>query len=120
MKKVLMLAAIIVMFSATASLADAERGKEIFNSKSKGKCAVCHKFGKKKVGPDLAGVMNRAPEEWVRKWLADPPAVWSGDDPYTLEMKKRIKKEKKKRTSHKTPKLSAQMIDDLIDYLKTK
>ena len=120
MKKISLLAALLIFLFVTAAHADAKRGEEIYNTKSKGKCAVCHKFGKKLVGPDLTGVTQRTTKEWLKKWLADPKKVWSENDPYMMELKKRLKKEKKKTPSHKAPKLTAEMIDDLIDFLKTK
>jgi len=120
MKNISLLAALFLFSIVTAAHADAERGKEIYNTKSKGKCAVCHKFGKKVVGPDLTGVTKRATEKWLKKWLADPKKVWNENDPYVMELKKRLKKEKRKKPSHKTRELTAEMIDDLIDFLKTK
>ena len=120
MNKILLLTALFIFSFITAAHADAKRGEEIFNTKSKGKCAVCHKFGKKVVGPDLTGVTKRTTEAWLKKWLADPKKVWNENDPYMMELKKKLKKEKKKKPSHKTRKLSAEMIDDLIDFLKTK
>jgi len=120
MKKISLLAAIFILLFATAAYADAKRGEEIYKSKSKGKCAICHKFGKKLVGPDLTGVTKRATEEWLKKWLADPKKVWTENDPYMMDLKKKMKKVKRKKPSHKTPPLTAEMIDDLIDFLKTK
>jgi mono/diheme cytochrome c family protein len=39
-------------------------------------CAACHTVGRGKlVGPDLAGVMQRRTEDWLRRWLADPPLM---------------------------------------------
>ena len=120
MKKVSLLAALFLFSMIAVAHADAKRGEEIYNTKSKGRCAVCHKFGKKLVGPDLTGVTGRATEKWIKKWLADPKKVWNENDPYMVDLKKRMKKMKRKKPSHKTPPLTADMIDDLIDFLKTK
>ncbi|MFQ5432675.1 MAG: c-type cytochrome [Nitrospinota bacterium] len=120
MKNISLLTALFVFFLITAAHADAKKGEEIYNTKSLGKCSVCHKFGKKKVGPDLAGVTKRATEEWLNKWLANPKKVWNENDPYMMDLKKRMKKVKKKKPGHKTPPLTAEMINDLIDFLKTK
>jgi cytochrome c2 len=120
MSKIPLFAALFaVLFTATV-YADAKKGEEIFNAKSKGKCKVCHKFGKKLVGPDLTGITKGASIDWIKKWLADPKKVWNENDPYTLEMKKRLKREKKKKPGHKTPPLTDEMINDLVDFLKTK
>ena len=120
MNKISLLAALFLFSTVTAAHADAERGKEIFNDKKKAKCAVCHKFGKKVVGPDLVGVTKRTTGEWIKKWLADPKKVWNENDPYMMVLKKKMKKLKKKKPTHKTPPLTAEMINDLVDFLKTK
>lgn len=111
---------LFVTLSASFVYADAKRGEEIFNTKSKGKCAICHKFGKKAVGPDLTGVTQRTSIDWLKKWLADPKKVWTENDPYMAALKKKMKKEKRKKPSHKSPPLTGEQIDDLVDFLKTK
>jgi mono/diheme cytochrome c family protein len=44
-------------------------------------CIRCHTVGKGKyVGPDLAGVGQRRPRPWLRRWLLDPPGMIAGDE----------------------------------------
>lgn len=56
--------------------AKADMGERVYKSKG---CASCHAFGKKSAGPDLAGVTSRREEEWLRRWLKDPPAMVKTD-----------------------------------------
>ncbi|MCZ4280661.1 cytochrome c family protein [Kiloniella laminariae] len=39
---------------SAAAAADVAAGKKVFN-----KCKACHAIGKSKIGPDLAGIINR-------------------------------------------------------------
>ncbi len=43
-------------------------GTTIFASK----CASCHKFGERYVGPDLKGVMTRRSPEWILNMILNP------------------------------------------------
>ena len=54
-----------------------DSGKEIFQQN----CAVCHKIGGGRlVGPDLAGVNDRHPEDWLLKFIkSSQTTVKSGD-----------------------------------------
>ncbi|MBI5749189.1 MAG: cytochrome c [Nitrospinae bacterium] len=102
-------------------LADAVKGQAVFNDTKVGNCKSCHDTGdKKKVGPGLKGITERASKDWLTKWLEDTKAVWDANDSYTQDLKKRVKKEGKPKSAHKTPvKLSAEQITDVIDYLAT-
>ena len=46
----------------------AETGKEVFEAK----CTACHKMGKRFVGPDLVGVVDRREPEWIMNMILDP------------------------------------------------
>ncbi|MDO5607577.1 MAG: cytochrome c [Capnocytophaga sp.] len=46
----------------------AAAGKEAFDLK----CTACHKIGRKFVGPDLTGVMERRSPEWVMNMILNP------------------------------------------------
>lgn len=60
-----------------ATTALAEDGKAIFE----GKCAACHSIGKGRLlGPDLAGVSDRRPEDWLIKFIKSPDAVLKSGD----------------------------------------
>ena len=113
------IAAVIASMAATgAARADMNAGKAFFAGP--GKCANCHNINeKKKVGPGLANVTKRATEDWLKKWLKDPPATWNAEDEYTKQLKVIMKKEGKPKPSHATKPLSDQEIQDLLDYMKT-
>jgi cytochrome c551/c552 len=55
----------------------AKRGKSLFANKG---CTACHTIGKGKLaGPDLMGVTQRRSEDWLKRWLKDPPAMIGSD-----------------------------------------
>jgi mono/diheme cytochrome c family protein len=71
-----------VELSATIDTALATQGKAIFESK----CAACHKFGERYVGPSLAGVTERRKPEWIMNMILNPqemiqqdPGVYDAD-----------------------------------------
>lgn len=53
---------------ATIDDALAATGKEVFEAK----CTACHKIGKRFVGPDLTGVVDRREPEWIMNMILDP------------------------------------------------
>ena len=119
MGKIAALGAMFLFISAPYVFADTAAGKAVFKI---GKCKNCHHItAKKKVGPGLAGISKRAPEEWLKAWLKDYKAVWTANEGYTKILKKVMKKESKPKTTHKEVKmkLSDQQINDLLEYLKT-
>jgi cytochrome c2 len=55
-----------------------EKGKEIFNSK----CNACHTIGGgRKIGPDLEGVTEKRPHDWLVNFTADPEHMFEQNDP---------------------------------------
>lgn len=55
----------------------AKRGGSLFTGKG---CNACHTIGKGKlVGPDLAGVTERRPLDWLRRFIADPLGMMETD-----------------------------------------
>lgn len=106
--------------SAPFAFADAGKGEALFGDKNAAKCTVCHQIGKKSMGPDLAGVGKRHTKKWIVGWLTDTQGTWSGSDPETADLKKRVNKEKKPKPAHSTPKLSEEQAGDLADFLLTK
>ena len=117
----LLLAFTGIFFNYSFVSADVVKGQAVFNNTNVGNCKSCHDTGdKKKVGPGLKGITDRASKEWLTKWLEDTPAVWDANDSYTQDLKKRVKKEGKPKSAHKTPvKLTAEQITDVIDYMVT-
>lgn len=110
-----------ILFSYSFASADGAKGESIFKDTKVGNCKTCHDTGdKKKMGPGLKGVTDRASKEWITKWLEDTQAVWDANDAYTQDLKKRTKKEGKPKPAHKVPaKLTPEQITDLLDYLST-
>ncbi len=47
------------------------KGEELFETK----CTACHKMGKRFVGPDLVGVVNRRTPEWIMNMILDPEGM---------------------------------------------
>jgi cytochrome c2 len=62
---------------------DAEAGKQAFEQK----CVACHTVGKGNlVGPDLKGVTERRPREWLEQWIAAPDAMLAKKDPVAIAL----------------------------------
>jgi mono/diheme cytochrome c family protein len=53
----------------------ASHGREIFDTK----CAVCHKFEERYVGPALAGVTERRKPEWIMNMMLNPDEMIKQD-----------------------------------------
>ena len=112
-KLTVFLAAALMVGATSVFGASAANGKKLFNSFSKGKCKMCHNTSAaKKVGPGLAGVVNRAAKgaahggkkltpAVIRKIISNPKAVSGGA----------------KMPANK--KLSKGEINDIVAYLKT-
>ena len=50
-------------------------GKEIFDSK----CATCHKFEERYVGPPMAGITKRREPEWIMNMMLNPDQMIKED-----------------------------------------
>ena len=73
----------ICVFLFNSLVLNAKSGEENFNSL----CMTCHSLTDKVlVGPGLAGVKDRAPEEWLIKWIKDPNALLTANDKYATEI----------------------------------
>ena len=58
--------------------AKAKAGQKVWGAKA---CMGCHTIGKGRLaGPDLAGILDRRTEAWVREWLKDPEAMFEKDE----------------------------------------
>ncbi len=106
----------LIAFSARASAeakgGDAAKGKSIFDSK----CTLCHTVGGgKKIGPDLKGVTERRPEEWMTKFISDPDKMFSEKDPTAMGLLKEFNGVKMTNQG-----LTADQVADVIAYLKTQ
>ncbi len=68
---------------ANAAETGADAGKQIFQEK----CTACHTIGNGPlVGPDLKGVTERRPREWLEQWIAAPDAMLAKKDPIAIEL----------------------------------
>lgn len=66
-----------ILIGAQAAFAQ-ESGKELFQQR----CAACHSIGGGRlVGPDLAGVNDRRPEDWLLKFIKSSQTVVQSGDP---------------------------------------
>ena len=57
-----------VTLGETVDEALAATGKEVYEAK----CTACHKMGKRFVGPDLVGIVDRREPEWIMNMILDP------------------------------------------------
>ena len=66
-----------VTSSVGATTLDAERGKDLFRTRG---CAGCHSIGEgPRVGPDLAGLLERREPEWIVAMIARPDSMLQHD-----------------------------------------
>lgn len=109
-KRALVFALVAAAWPVAAGAQDAARGEALFMRLCKG----CHRLTDSvMVGPGLAGVTARRGDEWLRRWLEDPPAMRSTDpDAQTLSKPFRSHMRKIKDME------STQNREDIIAYLK--
>jgi protein SCO1/2 len=63
---------------ADAKPVTVHNGQRLFQSK----CSACHSIGHgDKLGPDLAGVVDRREQAWLARYIADPPKLREQGDP---------------------------------------
>src|SRR5215472_2684043 len=75
------IAGIWAALPAVANAADA--GQQIFQEK----CVACHTIGKGPlVGPDLKGVTERRPHDWLEQWISAPEAMVAKKDSYAVDL----------------------------------
>lgn len=86
----------------------AKAGSKVFVAKA---CSGCHTIGKGRLaGPDLAGVLERRSETWVRTWLKDPTPMFETDETAQAMLKE---------YNLKMPnmKLTEEQIEQLLHYI---
>jgi nitrous-oxide reductase len=112
---VLATALVALTFSATQANAQndalTKRGKMLWTNRG---CGACHGIGKKNAGPDLAGVEQRRPKEWLTKWLMETDVMLQSDSTAIalLAEWKGIKMPKQN--------LSEQDVDAILAYLRSE
>jgi len=124
MKKIfygILISALAITFGTVSVAADLD-GKALF----KKKCSKCHnKTKKKKIGPGMKGVKDRAPRDWASKWVGDPQGMWTKNEGYTATMRKKLKggeKRKKTKMKYKTMKVvppTPEETEAILDYAYT-
>ena len=100
---------------------DAVRGKRVFN-----KCKACHsiKAGKHKIGPSLAGAINRkaGTAKGFKRYKGLKGADWTWDeatlDEYLTNPKKFVKSRNKRKSAMILKLKKKRDRDDVIAYLK--
>ncbi len=106
------------LFAAAPTWADAAKGETYFSSLNGGNCYSCHYVDNRKlVGPGLKKATQRHSEDWLKTFLADPQVTWKSDHPETLELKKRVRKTRAPSTTCMKGHMTAEQIQDMIDYL---
>lgn len=97
--------------TANAAETDAAAGQQLFQQN----CAACHTIGKGPlVGPDLKGVTDRRPHEWLEQWIAAPDAVLAKKDSYAVGLLHQFHDVQMPNLG-----LSASNIDAILAYLAT-
>jgi cytochrome c2 len=66
----------------TFSDVNAQDGEALY----KANCTSCHAIKDKVIGPPLAGVSQRRPEEWLIKWIRNSQAMIKAGDPYGVKL----------------------------------
>ena len=70
--------------TAANAAGDAKAGEQLFQQKG---CTACHTIGKGDlVGPDLKGVTQQRPHDWLEKWIAAPDKVIASKDEYAVNL----------------------------------
>ncbi len=63
---------------------DAKAGEQLFQQKG---CNACHTIGKGDlVGPDLKGVTEKRPRDWLAQWIAAPDQMVAKKDDYAVKL----------------------------------
>ena len=123
-KILLLLFGATLVLGATPAIAggDAVRGKKVFN-----KCKACHsiKAGKHKIGPSLAGVIDRkaGTAKGFKRYKGLKGADWTWDqatlDEYLTNPKKFVKSRNKRKSAMILKLKKKRDRDDVIAYLKS-
>jgi mono/diheme cytochrome c family protein len=80
---VVALATITGIWAALPAVAqtDVAAGQQLFQEK----CVACHTVGQgDRLGPDLKGVTERRPREWLEQWILAPDAMLAKNDPVAI------------------------------------
>jgi len=74
---------LLALIAAEAALRAEHGPGALFNSR----CRACHTFGGGDlIGPDLKGVTDRHPREWLRRWIASSQTLVRAGDPAAVAL----------------------------------
>ena len=71
-------------YAETTRIEGVTEGSKLFMSR----CSACHTVGggDSKLGPDLAGVIERRPSAWLHRWIKEPDRMMAEKDPTVMAM----------------------------------
>jgi mono/diheme cytochrome c family protein len=97
---------------ADAAVHEETTGKKLFMSN----CAACHAVNDKLIGPALAGVNEKYPEEWLLKFIKNSQELIRSGDPMAVK----IYKENNKLVMTSFEHLKDEEIKDILTYIKSE
>ena len=97
-------------YSEATRIEGMTEGAKLFMSR----CSACHTVGggDSKLGPDLAGVVDRRPRAWLHRWIKEPDRMMAEKDPAVMAMMAKYRG-----LPMPNLKLSNADVAELIDYL---
>jgi mono/diheme cytochrome c family protein len=103
---------IILPFELWASpVSSVENGKALFD----GKCSPCHTIGGGvRVGPDLKGIADLRPEDWLANFISNPGKMFQLGDPYANNLLNKFGGVRMPALG-----LSEQQVSDVLTYLRS-
>ncbi|MCE9521365.1 MAG: SCO family protein [Alphaproteobacteria bacterium] len=75
-------------YAVAPRIPDQSSGEYLFRTR----CVSCHSIGGgDRLGPDLAGVAQARPRDWLARWLKEPDKMIAENDPVALALKARYR-----------------------------
>ncbi len=115
MKRVVLTILLLVILpceSRAASPSSADQGKTIFEEK----CSPCHTIGGGvRVGPDLKGITELRPGNWLVNFISDPDKMFQAGDPNATALLNKFRNVRMPNLG-----LPRDKVDDVLAYLKSQ
>ncbi len=100
---------VFLLFFSTQRFFGQEATADLFKTK----CGICHTIGKGKlIGPDLAGVQDRHPHDWLLKFIRSSQTMIASGDPTAVALY-----EQHNKVVMPDPQISDAEIESLIAYI---